>query len=249
MITVLSMGRPRTLDPANLPPSPNPTADPKRERELVDEFQKRLRYLAANYSMCKRGSERRQNFNDSIESIKRSLKRKRHSSLKLKRVHPAIELEITRRARRIAAAEDRDVNQADVNSAATELMASLPKLRGAPKNEFLRYHVAGVMALVQQFVGLPVLAHREKPGEYAPHFADGISQVVPQIFKLIDPDVRLTTLVECAISIRSEYAGKKLDFLDLFPTYALHVDEEGELKAGPGFEIQSFEKNIPLYSR
>ncbi|MEM7781528.1 MAG: hypothetical protein AAF697_14160 [Pseudomonadota bacterium] len=166
----------------------------------------------------------------------------------LKRVHPAIEVEITRRAKLLARAEDRHVTEADVDGAASELMGSLSKLRGAPKNEFLRYHVAGLMALVQQFFGQPVLAQREKPGEYAPHFADGVSQIVPRVFEQIDPTVRLTTLVEYAISIRTEYAGKKLDFLELFPTYGIFVDE-GELQADPGVEVEAFEKNIPLYSR
>lgn len=246
---MFSMGRPRTLDPANLPPSPNPTTDQERERELIKEFQKRAKYLADTYKACKQASGGHQSFNESIETIKRSLKRTKRSSLPQKRVHPAIEVEITRRAKLLAKAEDRHVTQADVDAAASELMGSLSKLRGAPKNEFLRYHLAGLMALVQQFFGQPVLAQREKPGEYAPHFADGVSQIVPWFFEQVDPDVRLTTLVECAISIRAEYAGKKLDFLELFPTYRTFVDEDGELQAGPGVEVKAIERNIPLYSR
>lgn len=249
VIIVQSMGRPRTLDPANLPPSPNPTTDPARERELVDELQKRLRYIEANYSFCKETSEGRQSFNESIETIARSLRRKRRSSLELKRVHPAIETEISRRAKLLAEAQSRDVNQADINAAAEDLIAAVKKLRGRPRNEYLHKHVAGVIALLQQFIGKPVIAHRFRNSDYDPHFVDGISQAVPLIFGQIDPEVTLTTLVEHAIAIREEYAGKQLDFLDLFPAYVLYVDDEDELRAGLGFEVEAFEKNIPLYSR
>ncbi|MBV7259012.1 hypothetical protein [Erythrobacter crassostreae] len=218
-------------------------------QQRVEEFQKRLSYLAANYSFCKQISEGRQSFNDSIETIGRSLTRKRRSSLELKRVHLVIEVEITKRARILAEPESREVRQSDIDNAAAELLGSLSKLRGAPKNGSLRYHVAGLIALIQQFSGHPVLAHRGKPGEYAPHFVSGVSQIVPHFFEQVDPKVRLMTLVECAISIRTEYAGKRLDFLDLFPMYGTVVDSKGELRPGPGIEIKAFDKNISLYSR
>jgi len=243
------MGRPRTLDPANLPPSPNPTTDSARERELVEELKKRLSYLAANYSLCKQTSQDRQSFNDSIETIARSLRRKRRSSLELKRVHPAIEMEISRRAKLSAEAQSRAVGQTDVDEAAVEFISTVRKLKGRPKNAYLHYHVAGVIALLQQFTGKPVIAHRDKNSDRNPHFIEGISQAIPLIFGRIDPDVTFISLIECTIAVRQEYAGKTLDFLKLFPTYGASIGENGDPIFAHGLKLEGFAQNIPLYSR
>lgn len=72
------MSRPRTLDPSNLPDNPNPTKDPKRVHEVVDDFQNRLEFLRQSFLMGRRsGACDRVAVNQDIEKLKRALSRKR----------------------------------------------------------------------------------------------------------------------------------------------------------------------------
>ena len=72
---------------------------------------------------------------------------------------------------------------------------------------------------------------------------------MPIVFQEIDPTVTLTQLVDGAIKVRKQYAGKPLRFEDLFPLYGAKVDDNGEFKLMPGFRLERFEQNFPIYYR
>lgn len=240
------MPRPRTNDPSNLPIVPNPTKDPQRQKELVSEFRRRLAHLMHSYEIAKQAIGSGASFNKDLARLKKGLARKRKRRGKQSRLHPEIEMVISHHARKLARDEGVKVN-GDHFGAAAMIASRLLKPRGGrPDDAILEYHVTGLVALIQQYSGMPVLARRYRNSVYDPHFAAGVSQVVPMQFENRTEGVTQGRLVRIVEQIRSEYAGKPLRFLDLFPGYGVKPDGNG-LQPKPGLKLVHFEPNIPIY--
>lgn len=240
------MSRPRTNDPSNLPKQPNLVSDPVRERELVAEFQRRLRHLQTCYKLSRKIGLDQKTYNDSIERLRRAIVRKRAIKRRGKRLHPEVELLLSHHAKRLAAEEGVEVLQKHVNQAAVIVVDTFDKRRGRPDDPVLKHFVTGLVAIIQEATGRPVIASRTRDSVYDPHFAKGASSLIPLFFNDLGAGVTETQLVNIVRSIRSEYAGKPLRFLDLFPLYGAKDGPEGlELRGGMRFE--AFEPNIPIY--
>ena len=242
------MPRPRTLDPSNLPLEPNPTTDPARAEELVEDLKDRLAYLRRSFLI---GRETLANdkvaFNDSLRRLRRSLARKRKANHRGKRLHPEVEIVITHHARTLAEDEGVEVGQNHVELAGHKALEVLKPRRGRGDDKLLDHHVAGLVALIQQYTGLPVLAYRTRNSVYEPHFAEGMSSAVPLIMQEWDPEITVTRQVNCVLKTRREYAGKPLRFLDLFPFYGAKAEEDGQIELKQGHRLERFEANIPIY--
>ena len=240
------MPRPRTNDPSNLPTVPNPTKDPRRKEELVAEFRHRLAYVMHGYEFAKQAIASDMFYNKDLARLKRSLARKHKRRGKGSRLHPEIEMVISNLARQLAKDEGVKVNGDHVAEAATIASRLLKPRRGRPDDAVLEHHVTGLVALIQQYSGMPVLARRYRNSVYDPHFAAGVSRIVPMQFENRAAGVTQRRLVRIVEQIRSEYAGKPLRFLDLFPGYGVKPDADG-MQPMPGQRVVHFEPNIPIY--
>lgn len=129
--------------------------------------------------------------------------------------------------------EDVEVNESHVRAAGEQVVTTIKPSRGRPGNPLLELHVEGLVAIVQEFSGKPVLSQRYKDSVYAPEFPDGISQIIPKIVQKWDKDITTTQLVNMVCNIRKKYAGKPLRFVELFPGY--------------GGRIEKLNPNIPIY--
>jgi len=240
------MPRPRTNDPSNLPDESNPTHDPEQVAELMGEFKNRLQYLTQSYHVFKHVLSDRESLNESLERLRRALKRKRILKSKGTRLHPEIELLLSHHARQFAEAEGVAVNEDHIRAAGERVIETIKPRRGRPDNNILDYHVAGLVALIHEFSGKPVLGHRYKASVYEPGFPEGISQIIPIIMKKWDESITTTQLVNVVRKIRKKYAEKPLRFCDLFPTYGITLENHG-FKPQKGISIEMKNLNIPIY--
>ena len=240
------MPRPRINDPSNLPIQCNPTSDPVRETELVSEFQCRLGYIITSYSTARKVFEDNLAYNRSLRRLKRGLARKRRRNEKQSRLHPEIEFVISWHARRLALAEGVEVGGHHIRDAAFVAAEKLAIRRGRPGDAILRHHVSGLMATLQEFSGKPIIARRTRDSVYQPHFADGVSQLIPHFFENKLTGITVTRLARMVEGIRAEYAGKTLRFTDLFPGYGAELPDAGS-KFLPKVGLECFEVNIPIY--
>ena len=239
----------RRNDPSNLSAKPNPTADPEREAELVNEFKKRLGYLEESYRASRRFEPEDETFNQSLRRLRRSLASRRTSRRPRKRLHPEIEMEISLQAQRLAEGEGPKVEPRHVGEAVKLAVERLTPRRGRPDDIMLEFHVKGLVALIQEFSGLAVLPSRYSgPDLYEPRFAGTISSIVPLIFRGIDESISETRLVNIVRKLRREHAGKELRFLDLFPLYGATVTSDGTIEVSGGrLKVLAAQLNYAIY--
>ena len=240
------MPRPRTNDPSNLPDIPNPTTDPKRQDELIKELQNRLKFLTESYALAQHIYDDQDSFNESLERLRRGLERKRVIKRKGKRLHPEIELLLSYHARYLAKLDNVKLNKSHIRAAAEYVTKTIKPRRGRPHNHMLEHHVEGLVAIVQEFSGKPVLSQRYKDSVYAPEFPEGISKIIPLIVQKWDTKITTTQLVNMVQKIRRKYAGKPMRFLDIFPGYSIYP-KDGVLIPPPNLAIETLELNIPIY--
>lgn len=104
------------------------------------------------------------------------------------------------------------------------------------------------MALLQGYSGKPVLVSKYSIVEkYEPHFRPGVSEIIPRFFQHIDPAIPIIKLVDIVMKARGKYAGREMVFLDFFPLYGAHEGKDGTLELHPGYRLEKFEPNIPIY--
>jgi len=103
------------------------------------------------------------------------------------------------------------------------------------------------MALIQKFSGKPVIPRRYRNSVYDPHFAPGISEIVPSFFRGLEPSATIGQLVKIAEDARKEWAGRQPRFIEYFPGYGLHLGPDGSLISAAGITVAKFEPNIPTY--
>ncbi len=220
---------------------------PPNQQAVLTEFRKRLEFLKESYRFARKALRDDQIwFNESRRRLRRRVRTKRKAKVRGDRVHPEIEIVITHHARRIAAAEGREVSQRDANEAARIAVSLLKSRRGRPENRVLEHHVIGLMALVQNFSLKPVVARRHRNSVYDPHFAEGLSQIVPTVFHNIDPRITTTSLVNIVLKAKRRQDGSEPLFRDLFPFYGASF-VEGEIKLRPGLHLKALELNISIY--
>ena len=138
------MPRPRINDHINLPSAPNPTTDPMREKQMVDEFQRRLRYLMQHYRMSRQLLGDGLAFTSDLERLKGAVARKRPGRGKQSRLHPEIEMVITQHARRMAKEEEVEINGRHARKAAGLASELLKPRGGRPDDTILEHHVTGL---------------------------------------------------------------------------------------------------------
>jgi len=112
----------------------------------------------------------------------------------------------------------------------------------------LRHHVEGLMALLQETVGKPVLLTLQKDHEYDPQAVGKNGEMLIMLARLMESEVAITTLASMVKTARKKYASRPMCFADYFPGYGV----TGDLLAGPvdiggGRRIESFVPNIPIY--
>lgn len=246
------MPRPRTNDPLGASDAPNFATDPAREQELVEEFKRRLAFIAQSYRLALELLGRDQDFNRSLARLKRSLARKSPANMRGERAHPELELVISRFARDHAEArtgsQGAEVTQQDAQAGARKAAELLKPRRGRSRNWALRYHAEGLMALLQETSGRPVQFLHVKDHVYDPQPVNAGGEILVRYFQGIDPTIAITTLATIVKDARRKFAGKPMRFLDFFPLYgAMPIEAEGSAKLQGGYRFERLEPNIPIY--
>lgn len=240
------MGQFRIPPPLGLDERPNFITCEKRKAERLAEFLRRLDYVLASFRL----SIQTVDFNGSLARLKRTVRRHRKSLERGERVHPIIEIVINHRARMLAAKRTGDERaaliQADVEKAALWVASNISPIRGRPRAQLLDHHVAGLMALIQQFTGTPVLASRHTGmAKYEPALV-GPARVLLHL-REVDATITETQLVNKVCQIRREYAGRLMRFRDFYPLYGAKLDCDGEPTLTPPFRLERFERSVPIY--
>jgi hypothetical protein len=244
--------RRRRNDPLGISDNPKLAIDGVRVAAQVGEIKRRLAYVQASYAFCKAQTAGLKSYNRSLARLKRAVGRPKRPGRTEYRLHPALEIRITQRARGLAGIEgsarlDPAHNQF-VQQAAAEIAATASPIRGRPANACLRHHVEGLMALIQEACGTPVLALREKESIYDPQLAEGVSQCLRIVFSAVDPVVTTVQLVNIVRAARRKYAGKRMRFRDFFPFYGGNVDPTTLVpQPGPHHRLEHFEVAAPIY--
>ena len=246
------MPAPRRNDPLGIAETPKPPKDAERLAELVGEFRGRVSYVERHYEFLRLAFGGDLEFNASLANLKRSLARKRKSKRRGVRAHPEIEMVITKfardHARERTGLDDAEVTQRDADAGAKRAAEVLKTRRGRSRNTLLRHHVEGLMALIQQMSGQPVMLGFYQEHEYAPHASNSGGRILVMLARLLEPDVADTTLASMVRWARSKYAGKPMRFIDFFPGYfAKGSPLSGPMDIGNGVRITGFQPNIPIY--
>lgn len=240
------MSRFRIEPPLGLPERPRFATCPKRRAELRDEFLRRLDYVLASFRLGREMTD----FNASLARLKRTVERGRQARARGDRVHPAIEIAINLHARRFAHERTGDagapLTPEDVKKAAAWVASTVKPIRGRPRLALLDHHVAGLMALIQQFTGTAVLASRSSGTDrYTPRLI-GAARVLLHL-REIDSTITETSLVGKVLKVRRTYAGRPLRFRDFYPLYGATLNADCEPVLTPPFRLEHFERTVPIY--
>jgi hypothetical protein len=240
-----------------IPDVPILATDPARQQEILDSFKNRLEYLARSYLLAFDAMDREgRSFNASLKRLKVHIRQlgagnaKPFEQSEDTRLHPELELLINTEARKLAdiSLDDRlgPEHQAYVDAAAANVALVTTARRGAPNRALLRHFVAGVVALIVEVSGLPVIGQRSKNSVYEPSLGEPTGQVVRNFVSRVEPGLSDTAIVTMIRIIRKEYAGKKMRFSTLFPFYDGRVDD-GRLLPSSGCQLEAFIPIVPIY--
>jgi hypothetical protein len=214
--------RPRLNDPLGVSDDPVCVTDPVRTAAVVAEFQRKLAYVEQSYGLWEAHDVDHRSFNCFFARLKRAVTDSSRRIGRKTRLDPRLEILISHRARELAGIGPDDRLGADhvdfVDRAVREVATNISAVRGRPAGERVRHHVEGLMALIQETCGKPVLAIRDK--EEVPRLAEGVSQMILLAFKRMDPGVTETQLFNIVRKARRVYAGKPMRFRDFFPSMA-----------------------------
>lgn len=189
------------------------------QEALVREFQSRLQYLSMGYEVWSRSFGLGLDFNESLDRLKERLDRGVSKENLTKDLHLEIASAIGMQAKIIAEAGSEELADRHWLEAAEHVSSSLTKRQGRPVNPVLELHLAGLMALVEEFSGLRVFARRDRNSEYDPHFPKGISKIIPEVAKRWDSEITDTQLVNLVKKIRKQPSTMGNSFGSLFPGY------------------------------
>ena len=247
----LQMTRRRRNDPHGLSDASRRISDPARQAEVLAEFERRLTYLEQHYRMGKSFYGSVQDLNDAIRALNALAAGKSPRTADRRRLPPLIEMALSLHARRFARERAGEcgapVEGQDVRRAAEHVGKCVQPISHRPRADNLIHHVRGLMALIQNYSGTPVVPRRYRNSVYDPHFMPGVSCIVPRIFEDLEPSVTIGQLVNIAEDARREWAGRRPRFREYFPGYGLRPQADGSLVSPQGVMIASFEPNIPTY--
>ena len=245
------MTRKRTNDPLGLSDNPACVTDPVREAELLAEFRRRLAYLRRHYRAGRIIYGDVTDYNDAVRALKRTAEGKPARGGKYRRLLPMIELAVSMNARRFARERTGDpgatVEGEDIRRASIHVAGHLDPICHRPPAKNLIHHVEGLMVLVQDTTGKPVVPRRYRNSVYDPHFKAGASELVPLIFRELEPSVTIGQLVTIAENARRAWAGRRPQFEEYFPGYGLRAKPDGSFASDSGLVIEPPEPNIPTY--
>jgi hypothetical protein len=243
---------PRRNDPLGISDTPRNLVSQARVSERLDEFKRRLAHIRGSYQLALEARLGDREFNGSLAKLKRSLARKRPSKRRGDRAHPEIEMVISQfakaNARNRTGLSDAAVTQEDANRAASKAAQILRSRKGRASNAILRFHVEGLMALLQEMSGRPVQFTHYKDNAYEPQPTGKLGKIMLEFCKEIDPSVTETMLASMVKAARRNYAGKPMRFADFFPLYgATSFAPDGTPELETGYRVEHFEPNIPIY--
>lgn len=218
----------------------------KRRAERLEEFTRRFGYCLCSF----RFGHQTVAFNRSLDRLRRTIKLGRQSPGRGERVHPFLEIVISRRARNLATDRtgrpDAELTQADVEEAAAWAARSMSPIRGRPRAQLLDHHVAGLMALIEEYSGKAVIARRnDSSGNYDPRLI-GTARILLHL-KEVDRAITETQLVHKVCQVRRKHAGKRLRFSDFYPLYGARVGVNGEPVPAAPVRLEHFEQSVPIY--
>jgi hypothetical protein len=241
----------RHNDPVGLTDDPVCVTDPARQAELIAEFQCRLNYLKQNYRMGKVVYGDARTSNDAIRALNALKAGEPPRSGDYRRLPPMIEIAVSMNARRFAVERtgrpEAPVEGQDIRRAAELIGMRIRPIGHRPRADNLIHHVRGLMALIQDFSGRPVVPRRYRNNLYEPHFAQGASQLVPMVFRELEPSVSVGGLVTIAERARRSWGGRRRTFGEYFPAYGLRLGPDGSLVSPSGQIVVRIEPNIPTY--
>lgn len=246
------MPRRRRNDPAGLPERPNLATDPVRVMELANEVQRKIAYLVAGYREQMRLDLHRQGFNASLKRLQNAVEAPSEPGVKQSRLNPWIEFAINIEARKLAGRGD-DVSLLEedgpfVRQAAIKVAERSKAIRGRQGKAALRRYVEGVIAVIQEAVGKPVMAPRDKGDVYDPHLSGALGKTLRAAVDRMQPKVTDSELSYWVREIRKKYAGKPMRFLDMFPGYGATVEgETGAPVLRPPYRIERATISVPIY--
>jgi hypothetical protein len=245
------MQRYRPNDPLGLVDSPRIATDPRRRKALLDDALRRFTYLEQSYRLEKAMRLDKQNFNASLGHLKAALNLTTTAGLTTSRLDHRLETMIAIVARKLAGmpadARLQLCHKRFVDQASLIVAKRTKAMRGARGQVKLRPYVAGIMAVVQEGTKTRVMAPRDKDYDYDPHLAGANGRTVRAIVDWLEPGVSDKVLSRWMRSIRKEFAGKHMRFLDLFPGYGMQFDcDSGEPVATAGYKILSFTPNARI---
>lgn len=241
----------RRRDDPDGPSDSSGVKDPARQAELVVEFKRRLAYFEQHYRMGRDFYGSVPDFNDAIRALNALAEGEPRAAGERRRLPPMIEIAVSLVARQFAKERtgqpEAPVEGQDIRRAAERVGTRMRPISHRPRADNLIHHVRGLMALVQDSSGSPVVPRRNRNSVYDPHFKPGVSCIVPRIFEYLEPSVTIGQLVTIAEEARKEWAGRRPRFRDYFPGYGLRPQADGSLMSPDGVMIASFEPNIPTY--
>ena len=206
--------------------------------------------LYRSYEVRKAEVDGVRRFNDSVSRPKKAVAESSKGPTRRSRLHPGLEILICTAARQLAGIEAEMPLGPDhiafVDQAAREVAAKVSAIRGRPSADRVRHHVEGLMALIQETCGMPVLATRD--GDEVPRVAAGVSRIIPLMFSRMDPAVTETQLFNIIREARRTYAGKPMRFRDFFPLYGARVNKAtlAPIPQRP-YKLLHFEIAAPIY--
>ena len=246
---------PRKNDPLGVSDNPVCVTDPLLQAKIVKGLDAKLEYLEQHYHIGRSLYGAPNSWNEGLRHLREVSNGKIPDKLCGTRVPPLLEMCLSMKARKIAEerlgkeTNDIDVTSEDKTSALAMVLESVSPASHRPKNEFLEHFVEGLVALIQETSGKPVMASRHRNSVYEPHFAEGVSQMIPAFFETVDPSVTVTQLVVIVERLRKKNRGERLRFIDYFPTYGAQLGHDGSILSPNGQPDIVFKPNFPTYFR
>jgi hypothetical protein len=246
------MSRRRTNDPKGVSGTPNVTTDPEREKELVSELCRRVAHVQQGYRISRKAFGPLASFNESLARLKRGLNGQAHSGAAKRRLHPEIEIVISHHAKQYAVQRvgvpDAHVTPGDIEMGARKALALLKPRRGRPSDPVFTLHVEGLMALIQNYLGQPVMMQPKTNSVYDPQTTSEAGKILIMLAQQMEPKASIRAIITVVNKARVHYAGREMHFLDLFPGYGATIDEvTGLPKLRRGLHIEQQNWASPIY--
>jgi hypothetical protein len=222
-----------------------------RVAAITREFRKKLAFVDGSFRATIRAVGSDLDFNRSLEKLNRSIRRKRPSKRRGERAHPEIEMVIlkhaTDHAARRTGTPGAALSQEDANFGARKA-AELLRPRRRSSHRILRHYVRGVMALIQELTGRPVLLTHTRDHLYDPQAVNPGGRALLMLAQQLDPSASASTVATIVKQARREFAAKPMRFSDFFPTYGHDLVAPQALDTlGPDHQVVRVLPFCPIY--